>query len=84
MTDSSHPSNPDVDSGASAKQAKGGLLPALGTIGNLRDALLVGAGTVYILGYLTWSISTYLQGLCLLPALEAQYFTCLSLKVIRR
>ena len=76
MADTSHPPkpNPSADSGASAEQAKRGLLPVLGTIGNLRDTLLVGAGTIYILGYLSWSISAYSQGLGLLPALEAQYF----------
>ena len=61
-------------SSAPAEQERPALLPTLGTIGNLRDALLVGAGTVYILGYLTWSISAYAHGLGLLPALEAQYF----------
>ncbi len=73
---SSHPTKPgpSADSGNSAEQAKRGLLPVLGAIGNLRDTLLVGAGTVYILGYLTWSISAYSQDLGLLPALEAQYF----------
>ena len=76
MADSSPPTKPgpSADSGASAEQAKRGLLPVLGAIGNLRDTLLVGAGTVYILGYLTWSISAYSEGLGLLPALEAQYF----------
>ena len=63
-----------LDSGNSAGQAKRGLLPFLSTVGDVRDALLVGAGTVYILGYVTWSISAYSQGLGLLPALEAQYF----------
>jgi hypothetical protein len=76
MADSEGPSqsNEAADPGSSARPAERGLLPLLGTIGGLRDAMLVGAGTMYILGYMTWSTSAYVQGLGLLPAVDAQYF----------
>jgi|GEM_PF-5401341 len=62
------------ETGGSTQPGKRGVLSFLTNIGELRDALLVGAGIVYILGYVTWSISAYSLGLGLLPALEAQYF----------
>lgn len=42
--------------------------------GELRDGLLVIAGILYIVGYLTWAINAWQYNLGLLPALESQYF----------
>lgn len=42
-------------------------------IGHLRDGFLVGAGALYLLGYLVWTGYAARYGLGLLPALEPQY-----------
>ena len=46
----------------------------LAQAGNLRDALLIFAGTVYVLGYLLWSYTAWREGLGLLPVIDVQYF----------
>ncbi|MDP6872089.1 MAG: hypothetical protein QF521_01065 [Alphaproteobacteria bacterium] len=70
------PDQSDQDQGTTSPVVarRRGLLWFLKNAGDLRDALLVLAGTIYILGYATWSLSAYFLDLGLLPALEAQYF----------
>lgn len=49
-------------------------LALLQGLAQLRDGFLIGAGVVYLLGYVVWSWNAYQNDLGLLPALEAQYF----------
>ena len=43
-------------------------------VGKSRDGILVLGGTLYILGYVVWSINAFINKLGLLPAFESQYF----------
>lgn len=43
-------------------------------VGKTRDGILVLGGTLYILGYIVWSINAFINKLGLLPAFESQYF----------
>jgi len=42
--------------------------------GDVRDGLLVGAGILYALGYIAWSVNALINKLGLVPVLESQYF----------
>lgn len=44
------------------------------TLGERRDALLLGAGALYLLGYLTWALYGLMNGIGFIPVLDAQYF----------
>jgi hypothetical protein len=42
--------------------------------GKLRDRLLIAAGAIYVLGYVTWSVHAFTHQLGPLPAVQGQYF----------
>lgn len=44
------------------------------TLGERRDALLLGAGALYLLGYLTWALYGLMNDIGFIPVLDAQYF----------
>ena len=44
------------------------------TLGERRDALLLGAGALYLLGYLTWALYGLMNDVGFIPVLDAQYF----------
>lgn len=44
------------------------------TLGERRDALLLGAGALYLLGYLTWALYGLVNDIGFIPVLDAQYF----------
>ena len=43
-------------------------------LGEYRDALLLGAGALYLLGYLTWALYGLFNGIGFIPVLDLQYF----------
>jgi hypothetical protein len=43
-------------------------------VGKLRDGFLVAGAILYFMGYVTWSLNSWRNGLGLLPAVESQYF----------
>jgi hypothetical protein len=48
-------------------------------LGKVRDGILIVGGTLYVLGYVVWSVHALNEGLGLLPALELQYLLAGSL-----
>jgi hypothetical protein len=44
------------------------------TSGERRDGLLLAAGVLYLLGYLTWAWYGYVNGIGFIPVFDAQYF----------
>jgi hypothetical protein len=50
------------------------VLQRVQSIGQARDGLLVLAGTLYVSGYVVWSINAWKNNLGMLPALDSQYF----------
>jgi hypothetical protein len=56
------------------KQEKPPMFGWMPPIGRVRDLAFIVAGVTYILGYIVWSINAYVNGLGMLPAIEAQYF----------
>lgn len=75
MTDNQNSPDPGQHSNGSEDKTQDQrvLFPLLNAIGNLRDTFLVGVGTIYLLGYIIWSLTAYSLDLGLLPVLESQY-----------
>src|SRR5215208_1534447 len=51
-------------------------------LGTTRDGIVVGVATVYIAGYLVWSINAWQNNLGIPPALDLQYFVAGSVPVL--
>jgi hypothetical protein len=43
-------------------------------LGHWRDSLLLGAGVLYILGYVSWALYGWSNGIGFIPVLDTQYF----------
>jgi len=53
---------------------KKSLIDHISSIKDVRDGFIAGAGALYLMGYIIWSLNAWANGLGLLPAAEGQYF----------
>lgn len=59
---------------ADVKQLLRDIVTVIEKLGQWRDGLLLAAGALYLLGYLTWALYGQLNSLGFIPVLDSQYF----------
>jgi hypothetical protein len=71
--ESANVGRPDISEGQAASPRK--TESFVKRLGDLRDGLLLLAGVLYLLGYLSWALYALETGIGLVPVLDSQYFT---------